>query len=100
MVEVYGVVIFYICFMLKLIGDYKISVCMGIVCYVKGVDKILDKLKEFLKIDVGEIIEDGKFLIEVIRCLGVCGLVLVVVIDNIVYGKLSVDDVEDILLRY
>lgn len=100
MAEVYGVATFYTRFTLKPTGDHKISVCMGTACYVKGADKILDKLKELLKIDVGETTEDGKFSIEATRCLGACGLAPVVVIDNTVYGKLSVDDVEEILSRY
>lgn len=100
MAEVYGVATFYTRFTLKPTGDHKISVCMGTACYVKGADKILDKLKELLKIDVGETTEDGKFSIEATRCLGACGLAPVVVIDNTVYGKLSVDDVKDILSRY
>lgn len=100
MAEVYGVATFYTRFTLKPTGDHKISVCMGTACYVKGADKILEKLKELLKIDVGGTTEDGKFSIEATRCLGACGLAPVVVIDNTVYGKLAPEDIENILSRY
>lgn len=100
MAEVYGVATFYTRFTLKPTGDHKISICMGTACYVKGADKLLDRLKEKLKIDVGETTADGKFSIEATRCLGACGLAPVLVIDNTVYGKLVPEDIDGILAKY
>ena len=58
--EVYGVVTFYSRFTLKPKGKYNIAVCMGTACYVKGSEKLLDRVKERLKIDVGETTPDRK----------------------------------------
>lgn len=70
--EVYGVVTFYAQFSLKPKGEYKISVCLGTACYVKGADLVLDKLKESLDIQVGDCTEDGKFSLDACRCIGAC----------------------------
>jgi len=62
MAEIYGVITFYSRFTLKPKGKYHIAVCLGTACYVKGSQKILDRLKERLKIDVGETTKDRKIL--------------------------------------
>lgn len=58
MAEIYGVVTFYSRFTLKPKGKYNISVCLGTACFVKGSEKILEKLKEILKIDIGQTTKD------------------------------------------
>lgn len=98
--EVYGVVTFYAQFSLKPKGEYKISVCLGTACYVKGADLILDKFKEELNVQVGDCTEDGKFSLDACRCIGACGLAPVITINNDVYGRLVPDDVSGILAKY
>ncbi|NLY43202.1 MAG: NAD(P)H-dependent oxidoreductase subunit E [Clostridiaceae bacterium] len=98
--EIYGIVTFYTQFSLNPKGKYKISVCLGTACYVKGAGAIIDKIKEKIGIDVGECTEDGKFSLEATRCIGACGLAPVVTINDDVYGRLTVDDVEGILNKY
>lgn len=98
--EIYGVVTFYTQFSLNPKGRFKISVCMGTACYVKGAGKILDKFKEKLKLEVGECTEDGKFSLDACRCIGACGLAPVLTINDDVYGRLTSDDVEGILAKY
>ena len=98
--EIYGVVTFYTQFSLTPKGKYKISMCMGTACYVKGAGAILDKFKEKLFIDVGECTPDGKFSLEACRCIGACGLAPVLMVNEDVYGKLTVDDVDSILEKY
>ena len=98
--EVYGVVTFYAQFSLKPKGEYKISVCLGTACYVKGADLVLDKLKESLDIQVGDCTEDGKFSLDACRCIGACGLAPVITINNDVYGRLVPEDVPGILAKY
>lgn len=98
--EIYGVVTFYTQFSLKPKGKYKVSVCMGTACYVKGSGAILDKFKEKLGVEVGETTEDGKFTMEACRCIGACGLAPVIMINDDVYGRLSPDDVEGIVEKY
>lgn len=98
--EIYGVVTFYTQFSLEPKGKYKIQVCMGTACYVKGSGLILDKLKEKLGIDVGECSEDGKFSLEACRCIGACGLAPVITVNDDVYGRLTADDIEGIIEKY
>ncbi len=98
--EVYGVVTFYGQFTLNPKGQYKISVCLGTACYVKGSGDILQRLKERLGIEAGEITADGKFSLEATRCIGACGLAPVLTVNDDVYGRLVVDDVDKILAKY
>lgn len=87
--EVHSVVSFYSFFTMKPRGDHNIRVCLGTACYVKGIEGVLKKIKDTLKIDVGETTEDRKFSIEAVRCLGACGLAPVMVIDQETYGAMS-----------
>ncbi len=98
--EVYGVVTFYAQFSLKPKGEYKIGVCLGTACYVKGSGDIIDKIKQRLNIDVGECTEDGRFSLDATRCIGACGLAPVMTINDDVYGKLTVDEIDSILSKY
>lgn len=98
--EVYGVITFYSRFTLKPKGKYNISVCMGTACFVKGSEKLLDRVKERLKIDIGETTPDGKFSIEETRCLGACGLAPVFTVNGEVYGKATVQKVDEIIDMY
>lgn len=98
--EIYGVVSFYTQFSINPKGKYQINVCMGTACYVKGANEILNKFRTRLSIDVGECTEDGKFSLEACRCIGACGLAPVVTINDEVYGKLTADDVDNILDDY
>ena len=98
--EVYGVVTFYTHFSLYPKGKYKIQICLGTACYVKGANNILEELKKRLGIDVGQSTEDGKFSLDACRCVGACGIAPVMMINDDVYGSLAVSDVADILKKY
>lgn len=98
--EVYGVVSFYTQFSVQPKGRFKVNVCMGTACYVKGSNEILDKFMTRLGIDVGECTEDGKFSLDACRCIGACGLAPVVTINDEVYGKLSAESVDEIIDKY
>ena len=98
--EVYGIVTFYAQFSLYPKGEYQIAVCLGTACYVKGSGDILEKIKKTLNIDVGECSADGKFSLDATRCIGACGLAPVMTVNDEVYGRLTVDDVDDILKKY
>jgi NADP-reducing hydrogenase subunit HndA len=98
--EVYGVVTFYTQFSLNPKGKFKINACMGTACYVKGANLVLNKLQEKLGIGVGECTKDGKFSLDACRCIGACGLAPVIMINDDVYGRLTPNDVDDILKKY
>ena len=99
MAEVYGVITFYSRFTLKPKGKYNIAVCLGTACFVKGSEKVLDKVKEILKIDVGQTTEDWLFSIEATRCVGACGLAPVFTVNDEVYGKATPEMVEGVISR-
>lgn len=98
--EIYGIVTFYTQFSLNPKGEYQIGVCLGTACYVKGSGDILEKIKERLGIDVGECTPDGRFSLDATRCIGACGLAPVLTVNDEVFGRLTVDDVDDILAKY
>ncbi|MFR8259830.1 MAG: NAD(P)H-dependent oxidoreductase subunit E [Frisingicoccus sp.] len=98
--KIYGVATFYSQFALNPKGRYQISVCLGTACYVKGSGDIYNKLMDLLGIVGGECTPDGKFSLDACRCVGACGLAPVMMINDEVYGRLSVDDVEAILAKY
>ncbi len=97
MAEIYGVITFYSRFTLKPKGKYNIAVCLGTACYVKGSQKIMDRLKEKLGIEPGETTKDGKFSIEETRCVGACGLAPVFTVNGEVYGKATVQKLDEVL---
>lgn len=98
--KIYGVATFYAQFSLSPKGKYNISVCLGTACYVKGSGDLFDKLSERLGIGADECTPDGKFSLEACRCIGACGLAPVLTINEDVYGRLTVDDIDDILAKY
>ena len=98
--KIYGVSTFYAQFALQPKGRYQISVCLGTACYVKGSGEIFKKLEEILGITNGQCTPDGKFSLDSCRCVGACGLAPVMMINDEVYGRLTVDDLDDILAKY
>ncbi len=98
--QVHSIVSFYSFFTMTPRGDHNVRVCLGTACYVKRVEESLNKLKDELKIDVGGVTEDKKFSIEVVRCLGACGLAPVMVIDEETYGAVTPKKVTKILEKY
>ncbi len=100
MAKVTGVATFYHYFRLVPPGKYMIRVCLGTACYVKGAERIVEKLKEELGIHFGETTKDGLFSLEGTRCLGCCGLAPVVEINGEVYGQVTPDKVPAILEQF
>ena len=98
--KVYGVSSFYALFSLSPKGKYNVSVCLGTACYVKGSQAILDKICEILGAQPGECTADLKFSIEACRCIGACGLAPVFTVNDDVYGRVTPDEVADILAKY
>ena len=100
--EIYGISTFYAQFSLSPKGKYKIAVCLGTACYVKGSGKILAKLEEKLGIKNGDCTEDGEFSLEASRCIGACGLAPVFTINEDVYGRVKDDgsELDGILAKY
>lgn len=100
MAKVFGVATFYSQFSLNPKGKYRISVCLGTACYVKGSGEIFNALREKLGIEGGECTPDGKFSLDACRCIGACGLAPVMSINDDVHGRLKVEDLDAILAKY
>ena len=78
-------------------GKYSISVCLGTACYVKGSSDLLERAKQKLGISEGETTKDLKFSIDALRCVGACGLAPVFTINDKVYGKATVKELDEVL---
>lgn len=98
--DVHSIVTFYSFFTMKPRGDHNIRICLGTACYVKRVEEVLNKIKDALKIDVGDVTEDKKFSLETVRCLGACGLAPVIVVDEETYGSMTPKKVPAVLEEY
>ncbi len=98
--KVAGVASFYHYFTFVPRGEHQISLCLGTACFVKGAGEVLDKLKDLLGIDVGETTPDGRFSIDVARCVGACALAPVMIVDEKVYAAVKPAQVVKILGDY
>ena len=91
---------FYSTFSIVPRGKHIINVCMGTACYVKGSDRLMDRLSEILSIKENETTEDMLFTIKSVRCIGCCGLAPAIMIGENVFGKLAPKDIEGIIDKY
>lgn len=98
--KIYGVATFYNQFRFKPIGKYHIQLCRGTACHVKGSLSVLDVLEEELKIKAGETTRDGLFSIEVVACIGACGLAPVFSINGEFYAGVDSRKTRKILKDY
>ena len=98
--QVYQVVTFYSQFALNPTGKYRIAVCLGTACYVKGAQLVLDELEKVLGVPAGSTTPDGLFTLNATRCLGACGLAPVIMINDDVYGRMTPDQVAGIIEKY
>lgn len=98
--KINGVVTFYSLFSTQPKGKYTIKVCLGTACYVRGGKKVVDKVKQLLDIEVGETTKDGTFSLEVMRCIGACGLAPAIAIDDTVYKRVNPNKLRQILGQY
>ncbi|MDR2095273.1 MAG: NAD(P)H-dependent oxidoreductase subunit E [Treponema sp.] len=98
--RIYGVITFYHFFKTTKPGKYKISVCLGTACYLKGGSDLMEEARTLLKLEEGGVTEDGLFSIDPVRCVGCCGLAPVIVVGNDTYGKLTKEQLPEIIAKY
>lgn len=99
--EVFGVVTFYAFFSLIPRGRHKISVCAGTACYVKGTKTVLKTIREAIGIKAGQTTPDSRFTLEIVRCIGACGLAPAMIVDGKdVHGRLEPEMIPEILGQY
>ncbi len=98
--EVYGVVTFYSFFSTAPKGRNSVKVCLGTACYVRGGQRTLARVEDDLKVGVGGTTEDRRFSVDVVRCIGACGLAPAILVNDDVYGRVKTTKVMEILDRY
>ena len=90
--RVYGVATFYHLFTREPLGEHSCSVCTGTACFVKGADALVDALRREYGVSPGETTADGRFTLTTTRCIGACSLAPLVVVDDDVFGHLSLEE--------
>jgi NADH-quinone oxidoreductase subunit E len=100
MSKVYGVATFYNQFRFQKPGRYHIQVCRGTACHVKGSLRVLQALQQELKVEPGNTTGDGLFSLEVVACVGACGLAPTMSINGEVYAGLTPAKARKIIAGY
>jgi NADH:ubiquinone oxidoreductase subunit E len=95
-----GVVSFYSFFTMVPRGRHKIKVCQGTACYVRGGKRVLETVRKHCDCGVGETSEDKRYSLDVVRCVGACGLSPVMVVDQDIYERVKTTKVPEILDQY
>lgn len=98
--RIYEVITFYHYFKLEPPGKNIISVCMGTACYLKGAPELISALKKQLGVNPGETTPDKQFHVQIVRCLGCCGLAPVLTVGQKVYGGVTPEKIPDIVAEY
>jgi NADH-quinone oxidoreductase subunit E len=98
--RIYGVITFYHFFKTTKPGKYKISVCLGTACYLKGGQDMIEEARNILSLEEDGVTDDGLFSIDPVRCVGCCGLAPVMTVGSETYGKLTKDQLPGIIAKY
>ncbi|MDI9501566.1 MAG: NAD(P)H-dependent oxidoreductase subunit E [Bacillota bacterium] len=98
--KINGIVTFYSYFTEKPIGKYRISICMGTACFVKGASAVLKELRDQLRPNEDGMSDDGLFSLREVRCLGACGLAPVLTVNDKIYGHVKPEDIKGLLTHY
>jgi NADH-quinone oxidoreductase subunit E len=99
--SVYGVATFYAFFSLIPKGRHKLSVCAGTACYVKGTKTVVKTIREAIGIKPGQTTPDSRYSLEIVRCIGACGLAPAMIVDGKdVHGRLEAPEIPPILGEY
>lgn len=98
--KIYGVATFYNQFRFEPVGKYHIQVCRGTACHVLGSATVLQEFESILKIKSGQTSRDGLFSIEVVACIGACGLAPVICINGEFYANVTAESIKKIIEAY
>ena len=98
--KIFGVATFYNQFRFTPVGQYHIEICRGTACHVKGSGNILEEFQRQLKIKPGETSRDGVFSLEVVACIGACGLAPAITVNGEVYAKVTRDEVKKLIKNF
>ncbi len=95
--KIFRIATFYNLFSLEPVGKYKITVCTGTACHVRGAEGIIEAFEPLLGIKCGETTEDMMFTLEEVRCIGCCGLAPVLTVNEDVQGPMTKKKVPELL---
>ncbi|MGD9517931.1 MAG: NAD(P)H-dependent oxidoreductase subunit E [Armatimonadota bacterium] len=95
-----GVVSFYTFFTTVPRGRHVIKVCQGTACYVRGGKRVLEAVVKHCGCGVGQTSEDRRFSVDIVRCLGACGLSPIMTVDDDIYERVKPTKIADILGKY
>ncbi|HNR35491.1 MAG TPA: NADH-quinone oxidoreductase subunit NuoE [Candidatus Hydrogenedentes bacterium] len=98
--KIFGVATFYNQFRFQPMGKYHIQICRGTACHVKGSAAVLDVLQQELNLSAGQTSRDGLFSLEVVACIGACGLAPVMSINGVFYAGLTPAKTRQIIEKY
>ena len=98
--KIYGVATFYNQFRFQPQGRFHVQVCRGTACHVKGSAAVFEAVKRELKVDAGQTSRDGLFSLEVVACIGACGLAPVICINGVFHASVTTKSVVKILDSY
>lgn len=98
--QIYGVLTFYAQFHLKPRGKFIVRICMGTACHVLGAERIRESFEERLGVGHAETTPDKRFTLEVVACLGACGMAPLAMVNDDTYGKMTVKKVDEVVKDY
>ena len=98
--RIYGVITFYHFFKTTKPGKFKVSICLGTACYLKGGGDLMEEARKLLNVEEGGVTEDGIFSVDPVRCVGCCGLAPVITVGGDTFGKVSKTQLPEIFARY
>ncbi len=98
--KIFGVATFYNQFRFEPLGKYHIQVCRGTACHVLGSDTVIGEIEKNIGVKSGKTTKDGLFSLEVVYCIGACGLAPVISINGNFHTKVTSKSIKEILEYY
>lgn len=98
--KIFGVATFYNQFRFEPFGKYHVQVCRGTACHVLGSSTVLQELEKSLNVKAGQTTRDGMFSIEVVACIGACGLAPVITVNGTFHAKVTAQSIKEIMEDY
>ncbi len=98
--KIYGVITFYHLFKTVKPGKHRIAICLGTACYLKGSQTLIEEAQSILGVEGQQVTSDGLFSIDAVRCVGCCGLAPVMMVGDEVFGKVTKEQVPEIIAKF
>jgi NADH:ubiquinone oxidoreductase subunit E len=98
--EIYGIATFYSFLSTRPLGKYVIRICQSIPCCLKNAEMLIEAVSREIKIKPGQTTSDGRFSFELTNCIGACDMAPAMLINDEVYGHLTVEKVAELLTGF